>query len=134
MTYQYIFLSKFFWGYYWDMTSFCSHKRCRNYSNFVRFLRLPKKILFKNMILVFLLFHKYKPNYNSRINNWLKRCNYCNGTQTHNQLVCKQTLKMVGLSVCLWTKWLWVPVTLQSLKLQILCLFWAGSSLTFRQL
>ena len=38
------------------------------------------------------------------------------------------------LSVCLWTKWLWVWVPLQSLKLQILCLFWARSFLTLRQL
>ena len=38
------------------------------------------------------------------------------------------------LSVCLQTKWLWVWVPLQSLKLQILRLFRARSSLTFRQL
>ena len=37
-------------------------------------------------------------------------------------------------SVRLWTKWLWVWVPLLSLKLQILCLFWARSSLAFRQL
>ena len=38
------------------------------------------------------------------------------------------------MSVRLWTKWLWVRIPLQSLKLQILRLFWARSSLTFRQL
>ena len=36
----------------------------------------------------------------------------CNGTRTHNHLVCKQTLKW--LSVCLRTKWLWFQVLLQS--------------------
>ena len=38
------------------------------------------------------------------------------------------------LSVHLWTKWLWVWAQLQSLKLQILRLLWARSSLTFREL
>ena len=38
------------------------------------------------------------------------------------------------LSVCLRTKWLWVRVQLQSLKLQISHLLRARSSLTFRQL
>ena len=38
------------------------------------------------------------------------------------------------LSVRLWTKWLWVRVQLQSLKIQISCLLRARSSLTFRQL
>ena len=38
------------------------------------------------------------------------------------------------LSGRLWTKWLWVQVQLQSLKLQILWLFWARSSFSFRQL
>ena len=38
------------------------------------------------------------------------------------------------LSVRLWTKWLWVRVQLQSLKLQISRLLRAKSSLTFRQL
>ena len=36
------------------------------------------------------------------------------------------------LNVRLWTKWLWVRVQLQSLKLHISCLLWARSSLTFR--
>ena len=36
------------------------------------------------------------------------------------------------LSVLSWTKWLWVRVQLQSLKLQISRLIWARSSLTFR--
>ena len=61
------------------MTSSCSYKRCRKYSNFERFLRLPKRIILKNMIFVFLLWHRYKPHYNSRINNWLKTYNHlCN--------------------------------------------------------
>ena len=38
------------------------------------------------------------------------------------------------LSVHLWTKWLWVRVQLQTLELQILCLLWARSYLTFMQL
>ena len=36
------------------------------------------------------------------------------------------------MSVRLWTKWLWVLVQLQLLKLQISCLFRTRSSLTFR--
>ena len=51
----------------------------------------------------------------------------CNGTPTHNHLFRKQTLNYLAklasltkwLSVCLRTKWLWVRVPLQSLKLQI---------------
>ena len=66
----------------------------------------------------------------------------CNGTQTHNHLVRKRTLKHLvklaslakWLSVRLQTKWLWVRVPLQSLKLQISHLLWVRSSLTFRQL
>ena len=37
-------------------------------------------------------------------------------------------------SVRLWTKWLWVGVPLLSHELKISRLFWAKSSLTFRQL
>ena len=41
----------------------------------------------------------------------------CNRIQTHNNLVCKQTLNhLAKLSVCLQTKWLWVRIQLQSLK------------------
>ena len=50
----------------------------------------------------------------------------CNGTRTHNRLVCKRTLNHLAmasfaslakwLSVRLRTKWLWVRVPLQSLK------------------
>ena len=48
----------------------------------------------------------------------------CNGTRTHNHLVCKRTLnhltKLASLAKCLSirlrTKWLCVPVQLQSLK------------------
>ena len=54
----------------------------------------------------------------------------CNWTQTHNHLVSLAK----WLSVRLWTKWLWVQVQLQSLKLQILHLFKARSSLTFRKI
>ena len=62
----------------------------------------------------------------------------CNVTWTHNHLVCKNKLNHLAklaslakwLRVCLQTKWLRVQVPLQSLKLQILCLFWAKSSLT----
>ena len=38
------------------------------------------------------------------------------------------------MSVCLWTKWCWVRVHFQSLKLQVSHLLWARSSLTFWQL
>ena len=56
--------------------------------------------------------------------------------RTHNHLVCKQTLNHLAkwLNVHLRTKWLQVRVPLLSLKLQILHLFQARSSLTFRQL
>ena len=55
----------------------------------------------------------------------------CNGTRTHNHLVCKWTLNHLAklaslvkwLSVCLRTKWLLIRVPLQSLKLHILRLF-----------
>ena len=58
---------------------------------------------------------------------------------THNHFVHKWTLNHLAsvakwLSAHLWTKWLWVRVQLQSLKLQISHLLWARSSLTFRQL
>ena len=59
----------------------------------------------------------------------------CNGTRTHNHIVRKWTFKQAilvkCLSVRLRTKWLWVCVLLQSLKLQISRLFCARSSLTF---
>ena len=63
----------------------------------------------------------------------------CNGTRTHNHLVCKHTLNHSAklakwLNDRLQTKWLWVRVPLQSLNFQILRLFRARSSLTFRQL
>ena len=66
----------------------------------------------------------------------------CNKTRTHHHLVRKETLNHLAklaslaewLSVRLQTKWQWVRVLLQSLKLQISRLFRAGSSLTFRQL
>ena len=64
----YLFV-QFFWGYYWDMTSSCLHKRCRKYSNF----DATKKNNFKNMIFVFLLLQRYKPKFYSRNNNWLNR-------------------------------------------------------------
>ena len=67
---------------------------------------------------------------------------YCNGTQTYNHLVCKQTHNHLDkltslakwLNVSLRTKWLWVRVLLQSLKLQISCLFQARNSLMYKQL
>ena len=65
-----------------------------------------------------------------------------NEIRTHNHLVRKKkTLNHLAklaslakwLSVCLQTKWLWVRISLLSLKLQIWCLLQARSSLTFRQ-
>ena len=76
------------------------------------------------------------------------RCSYLkisqcdsNVIRNHNHLVRKWTLnylaKLAGLakwlSVRLRTKWLWVRITLLSLKLQIWRLLRARSSLTFRQ-
>ena len=66
----------------------------------------------------------------------------CNWTGTYNHLVRKRILKHLAklaslakwLNVRLQTKWLWVRVPLQKLKLQILCLLRARFSLTFRQL
>ena len=58
----------------------------------------------------------------------------CNRTWTHNHLGCKPLSLAKCLSVHLQTKLLWVWVPLQSLKLQILCLFWAMIFSTFRQL
>ena len=62
-----------------------------------------------------------------------------NGIQTQNRLVRKQTPNQLAklakwVSVRLRIKWLWVRIPLLSLKLQILHLFCARSSLTFRQL
>ena len=55
----------------------------------------------------------------------------CNWTWTQNHLVCKWTLSHLAR---LWTKWFWIRVQLQSLKLQISRLLQARSSFTFRQL
>ena len=70
------------------------------------------------------------------------RAGQVTATGTHNHLVRKRTLHHLaksanlgkGLSVRLRTKWLWVRITLQSLKLQISRLFRARISLIFRQL
>ena len=48
--------------------------------------------------------------------------------------VCSYHVTAKWLSVRLRTKWLWVRVPLQLVKLQISCLFRAMSYLTFRQL
>ena len=60
----------------------------------------------------------------------------CNWTRSQNHLVCKRTLNHLAnwLSFHLRTKWFQVRVQLQSLKLQILHLLRARSSLTFKQL
>ena len=60
----------------------------------------------------------------------------CNWTRTQNHLVRKRTLNHFAkwLSLCLLTKWFWVRVQLNSLKLQISRLLRVRSSLTFRQL
>ena len=74
--------------------------------------------------------NSYKPSI-----TWPRRMG-CNWTRTQNHLVRKRTLNNLAkwLSVCLRTKWFWVRVQLQSLKLQISCLLRARSSLTFSQL
>ena len=63
----------------------------------------------------------------------------CNWTRTQNHLVRNRTLNHLAslakwLSVRLRTKWFWVQVQLQSLKLQISRLLQVRSSFTFRQL
>ena len=63
----------------------------------------------------------------------------CNWNRTCNHLVHKRTLNHLAkllkwLSVRLWTKWLWVWVQLQPLKLQISRLLWAMNLLIFRQI
>ena len=62
--------------------------------------------------------------------SWLSDCNW---TRTHKYLVRKRTLNHLA-KLSLQTKWLWVRVQLQSLKLQISRLFRVRISLTFRQL
>ena len=64
----------------------------------------------------------------------------CSRIRTHKDLVRKRTVNHLAklaslakwLSAPLQTKWLWVRLLLQSLKLQISRLFRARSSLTFR--
>ena len=70
--------------------------------------------------------------------SYLQICG-CNGIQNHNHLVRKQILTLLDilakwLSVRQWTKWMWVRIRLQSLKLQISRLFRARSSLIFKLL
>ena len=61
---------------------------------------------------------------------------FCEKVNSHNfRIQTKNSASLAKwLSVHLRTKWLWVRVQLQSLKLQILHLLRARSSLTFRQL
>ena len=61
-----------------------------------------------------------------------------NEVRTHYHLVRKRTLNHIAkfakwLSVPLRTKWLWVRISLLSVKLRIWRLLQAGSSLTYRQ-
>ena len=61
--------------------------------------------------------------------------NECNWTRAQNHLVRKRTLDKFGQMVgCLFTKWFWVRVQVQSRKLEISRLLWTRSFLTFRQL
>ena len=76
-----------------------------------------------DLINLFMFFHKIS----AKISTFSSECN---GTRTQSG----QVSLAKWLSVRLWTKWLWVPVPLQSLKLQVLRLFRARSSLTFRQI
>ena len=99
-------------------------------------LRIILKILRKNpqfLVLSNFIYQKYV-NYGKTILlsvTFSQLLSNCNGTRTHNHLVCKWTLNHLAklaslvkwLSVCLWTKWLLIRVPLQSLKLHILRLF-----------
>ena len=63
--------------------------------------------------------------------NWTRIHNYLVRKLTHNHLA-KLTSLVKWLSVWLRIKWLWIQAQLQSLKIQILHLFRARSSLKFR--
>ena len=83
----------------------------------------------------------FKMHLDNTIDNIFWKLSDCNGTRTQNYLARKQSLNHLAelsslakwLSVCLRSKWLWVRVLLQSLNLQIPCLFRAMSSLALRQ-
>ena len=47
--------------------------------------------------------------------------------------IARHSSPSLWLSVCLWTKWLWIWILLSSLKLQIWYLLRTKSSLTFKQ-
>ena len=79
------------------------------------------------------LVHKWILNHEAKLAKWLSCVKCTIQISTHKQLNHLASLAK-WLSVHLWTKWLWVRVQLQSLKLQISRLFQARSSLTFRQL
>ena len=72
--------------------------------------------------MIILLFDSYDHDYTYHT-NWIQ----CSDYVTIFRLI-------IWLSVRLWTKWLWVRVQLQSLKLQISRLLRARISLTFRQI
>ena len=69
-----------------------------------------------------------------KIREQLDKGNFACGIFKRLQLDCKLASLAKWLCVCLRTKWLWVRVQLQSLKLQISHQLQPRSSLTFRQL
>ena len=78
-------------------------------------------------------------NYEKRFLFHVKSLSDCNWTCTQNHFVRTRTLNHLAnltkwLSVCSRTRWFWVRIQQQSLKLQILRLLRTRSSLTFRQL
>ena len=83
------------------------------------------------------LVHKRTLNHLAKLAKWLSCVvsTYLYGAFDCMFLSCHQLASLAKwLSVRLWTKWLWVRVQLQSLKLQISRLLPARSSWTFRQL
>ena len=74
-----------------------------------------------------------------RVLKWIHtlQLSECQGTPFSEQVkntAQSQLNQLTSLANRLWTKWLWVRVQLQSLKLQISCLPRARISLTFKQL
>ena len=117
-----------------------------------RFFRVRVQVLEVAPCFRFFSYHRSKENvkcfffvcssvHGLLVKKWLamKNLSDYDRIRTHNYLIGKQTLNQLAklakwLSVRLPTKWLWVWIPLQSLKLQILRLLRERSSLTFRQL
>ena len=128
------------YSFIWDMRTTVSAKRNNLISTYCFKVAMGHDLGFRGMLFTPIVFFFCKMVENVAVYH-NHRCT-CNKIWTHNYLVRKQTLNhsvklaslAKGLSVRLRTEWLWVQISLQSLKLQISHLFWAKCSLTFRQL